>query len=282
MPPRRELKEWLLAVRIGRSVRYAILEGPSDRAIVNCLLAPSKSTDVTHIGNLQVELEREETAFLGGNRARLARLSEILAERRLSNALCVIDRDFEDLYACLPKNENYVLTDFANTPAGFCDHNFVRGFLERGYGVELGNADWESFCSIFRQLFAIRYWKAANAPREKLPDATAYLSIDSNTPKVDWKGFYARVQALSSGRIKSVVLAKEANEITSMLAADCRSSLHTDDLFPVLHSFLRLKRKVSNTSKPEEIRSAFLSGMSAPRPGQERLVELSEWLLGAV
>jgi hypothetical protein len=278
MLPRRTLDEWLTSVKIGRSTRYTVVEGPSDEDILTSFLGSARAAEVTEIGKIQIELADPPSPFLGGNRARLWTLAKKIGERRLDNAVCLIDSDFEPMYSSLPRSAQIILTDFANLPSGFCDREFMAGFLMRGYQVRIGVAHWDEFSLIFKRLFILRYWKAIYKPASGLPDAADYLACIDLMPDYQWQAFFNRYAAILADGTTGADIAAEVTSIEAIVNGDPRQFVHSDDLFNLIHRYLRLRRRVPNTTTVAGVRSALLGAMSALRPGQENLSRLIAWL----
>jgi hypothetical protein len=278
MAPRRTLDEWLLAVELGRTVRFSVVEGPSDAAVIHCLASDPFKSEVVEVDSIHVELEAPANAFLGGKKARLWELGRSLQRAALPNAICFVDRDFDELCACVPRYRPVVLSDFANLPCGFADYDFISGVLRRAHNLNLTQDQWQAFCAIFKRLFLYRYWKAANRPTKAMTDPLPSFSQAERVPRMNWDHFFGRIVAAGDCGMSAIDLREAVEQLEVTFEGDPRLTMHSDDFFDLLHRYLRLLRRIPNTASRDMTRAALLGAMATPRPDQTNLTQVSQWL----
>lgn len=131
---RRSIDELILRLRLEPTVYDVIVEGPSDRALLEWYLRRSgcsRNIRVYPIDEIQVDGGSPDGGHVPGNRERILSLGRSVIERADpgSPLILVVDRDLDVLLDLTPSNPYLLMTDHAGLEGLYFDESVLERFL---------------------------------------------------------------------------------------------------------------------------------------------------------
>jgi hypothetical protein len=241
--PRRRASELLALYHVKRNIPDLFVEGPSDRALVEIIVADENRPQKIYTAD-EVEFDIDGISGVGGARGRLIVFSQVLSQRGCTAPFCLIDRDHDfsdDPDWC---RANLLITDHACLDLHVYDPEKLINLLRRAFLREPQRIELESIHRIVTFAFGLRTLNERTLERRSIPSLGRSLRISNGLVELDWLNYLSRYDNRYQNRLNCEKTVAEIEEqIASLPAARLWMNIH--DLEEALGYLLRNRYNIS-------------------------------------
>lgn len=273
---RKRLNELRLKYRLEPTLRDIYVEGESDASIIRWLLREhgNRSAVVYYISTVEVPIEiLDKYGQDDNNRGRVIALAlELASVNLLSQATCIVDRDFDAILNNLIGLENLLFTDYSSMEMYFFNSWHLEKLFSLALGRQIDNAQviLDNVAAILQEVFLIRLANHLQKLGFGCISITCCCQIKEGKIKFDLTDYMTRYLHKNGGHSHRSTFDEKVNECRALLLQDPRQQMHGHDFLEVLAWYIRKTCSMQHYNEAS-LKSALMASLESSKLISENL-----------
>lgn len=262
MFPRRTVDEFILLYQTERNLADIFCEGPSDALIFKFFTSAFNKVAPAVYSADQIEWP-EHSVPAGGNRGKIAALSQLLADGRL-NGICIIDKDHDGIVEQTSRNSSLILTDYSCLEMYGLSVDDLQIFIYSNFNLSITDDHLANIFDACKHIFAVKYL------REKYCAGSTVATVEYILDGASFDAFSIaryldRCKQLNGYDARWETVLAELSNLIDSLNDDIRNYLNAHDLSELLGIIVRRMKSRSLSAPSAPILKHFSYALVAQR-----------------
>ncbi|MEO7859477.1 MAG: DUF4435 domain-containing protein [Nitrospirales bacterium] len=273
---RKRLGELLLKYKLEPTLRDIYVEGESDVSIIRWILREQGNIGAVVYHVLAIDVPVEKFVEFGqdqNNRGRVIVLAHELARARLlSQATCIVDRDFDAILNRLTGPENLLFTDYSSMEMYFFNNWHLSKLFSLVLGRQIENtqAIQDNIAAILQELFLIRLANHLLGLGFGCMTMTSCCQIKGGKITFDLTEYMKRYMSKNGGYSHRSAFDRKIDECRAVQLPDPRQQMHGHDFLDLLAWYIRKSYSMQHFNEVS-LKSALMASLEASKLTSENL-----------